>query len=54
MQKFTVELDEVICKWLAHIAEVTGQSIENVISNGISQQITSLEDNAVKAFTYHE
>jgi len=54
MQQFTVELDEVICQWLRHIAEATNQSIENVISNGIYQQVTSLEEAAIKAFTDRE
>ena len=54
MKRFQIELDEVICQWLAHIAEVTSQSIEDVISNGISRQVANLEENAVKAFTYRE
>jgi len=54
MKKFQVELDEMVCKWLAHIAEVTGQSIEEVISNGIYQQVVSLEESVAKVFTYRE
>ena len=51
MKQFQIELDEVVCQWLAHIAEVTGQSVENVISNAINQQIASLEENIIKTFT---
>jgi len=54
MKQFQIELDETVCQWLGHIAETTGQSIENVISNGIYQQVASLEDVATKAFTYQE
>ncbi|MCL2857049.1 MAG: hypothetical protein FWE19_04900 [Oscillospiraceae bacterium] len=54
MKQFKVELDEVVCRWLAHIAESTGQTIEAVISNGIYQQVASLEENAITAFTYRE
>jgi len=54
MKQFQIELDEVVCRWLEHIAEVTGQSIEEVISNGICQQIALLEEKAVEAFTYRE
>jgi len=54
MKQFTVEFDEMACKWLEHIAEVTGQSIENIISNGVSEQVAKLEDMAANMFTYHE
>ncbi|MCL2564287.1 MAG: hypothetical protein FWE24_00555 [Defluviitaleaceae bacterium] len=54
MKQFQIELDEMVCRWLEHIAETTGQSIENVISNGIYQQIANLEETAMKAFTYRE
>ena len=54
MKQFQIELDEVVCQWLAHIAETTGQSIESVISNGIYQQIANLEESVFKAFTYRE
>jgi len=54
MQQFTVEFDDMVCQWLEHIAETTGQSIENVISNGIYQQVANLEEVAMKAFTYQE
>ena len=54
MKQFTVELDEMVCKWLAHIAEVTGETIEKIISNGVYHQVTMLEDDAVKMFTYSD
>jgi len=54
VKQFRIELDEVICQWLAYIAEATGQSIEHVISNGISQQVANLEESAFKMFTYRE
>jgi len=54
MKQFQIELDETVCQWLEHIAQMTGQSIENVISNGIYQQVASLEEAAMKAFTYQE
>jgi len=54
MQRFTVEFDEMICKWLAHIAELTGKSIENVIADGIHNQLVAFEDSICKSFTYSE
>jgi len=54
MKQFTIELDETICQWLTHIAAVTGQSIEHVISNGIYEQVANLEENIFKMFTYRE
>jgi len=54
MRQFQIELDETVCQWLAHIAETTGQTIENVISNGIYQQVASLEEVVMKAFAYQE
>ena len=54
MKQFTIELDEMVCKWLEHIAEVTGQSIESIIANGIFNQIENLEESAIKAFAYRE
>jgi len=51
---FEVELDETVCKWLEHIAEMTEQTIEEVISNGICQQVVILEEAAMKAFTYQD
>ena len=54
MKQFTIELDEMVCKWLLHIAEVTGETVENIISNGIFHQVERLEESAVKSFTYRE
>ena len=54
MKQFQIQLDEVICQRLAYIAEITNQSVEDVISNGIFQQITNLEESIFKTFTYRE
>ena len=54
MKKFEIELDEMICKWLEHIADITAQPIESVIANGIYQQVSKLEELADKAFAYRE
>jgi len=54
VKQFQIELDETVCQWLSHIAQTTGQSIEDVISNGVFQQVSSLEECAAKAFTYRE
>ena len=54
MQQFQIQLDEVVCQRLAYIAEVTDQSIEDVISNGIYQQVANFEENIFKTFTYRE
>ena len=54
MKQFTVELDEMICKWLEHISEITGDSIEKLIANGIYHQVTVLEDGVCKVFSVHE
>ena len=54
MKQFTIELDEMICKWLEHISEVTGISIEKLIASAIYHQITTLEDNVCKSFSVHE
>ena len=54
MRQFTVELDEMLCKWLEHISEVTGEPIEKLIAGGIYHQITALEDGVYKAFSVNE
>lgn len=54
MKQFQIELDEVVCHWLTHIAEIIGQPIESVISNAVYQQVASLEDIVSKTFTYQE
>ena len=53
-RQFTIELDEMVCLWLEHISHVTGQSIEEVIANGIYHQVVNLEESAIKAFTFRE
>jgi len=54
MKQYKIELDDVVCGWLEHIAEATDQTVESVISNGISYQVANLEESALKAFTYRE
>lgn len=54
MKQFTVELDEMLCVWLTHISEVTGESIENLIVSGLYHQVAALEDGVNKAFGIHE
>jgi hypothetical protein len=54
VRQFTVEIDEMICKWLEHISEVTGDSVEKLIANGIYHQISVLEDGVFNVFCVHE
>lgn len=54
MKEFTIELEEVVCSWLEHIAKITGESIETIIANRIYHQIEVLKDDIVKKFTYNE
>jgi len=54
MKQFTIEFDETICKWLTHVAEITGRTIESIITDGIYNQFAVLEDNINKLFTYSE
>ena len=54
MKQFTIEFDEMVCKWLTEISELTGKPIERVIVDGIHNQITALEDKICKSFTYSE
>lgn len=54
MKQYTIELEEVVCSWLEHIARITGESIESIIANRICHQIEVLEDDIVKKFTYTE
>jgi len=54
MRKFTIELDEMICKWLEHIAQMTGTSIESVIENGIYKRVIEVEESVYRTFTYSE
>jgi len=43
MRKVTIELEELLCKWLEHISELTGASIEKVIENTLYNQIAAIE-----------
>ena len=54
MRQFTVELDDMVCKWLNHISEVTRESVEKLIANGIYHQVVALEDGVFNAFCGHE
>ena len=54
MRQFTVEFDEMVCKWLAHISDVTGKSIERIIADGVYNQVSSLEEKVSATFNYSE
>jgi len=54
MKKFEIKFEETVCKWLEHIAMTTGQTIEDVIINGIENQVEFLDDWASRTFTYRE
>ena len=51
MRQFTIELDEMVCKWLEHISELSGNPIESVIANGIYKQVVACEDYVFQSFT---
>jgi len=51
MRQFTIGLDEIACKWLEHISELSGQSIENLIASGIGNLIIDFEDDIFKTFS---
>ena len=52
MKQFTVELDDMVCKWLSHISEITGKSEEKIIADGIYNQVSALEEKMSAAFVY--
>lgn len=54
MAEFTIELDDMVCKWLQHISSLTGKTIEQTIQDAICNQILVLEDDVQKVFTYNE
>ena len=54
MRQFTIELDEMVCKWLEHISDLTGKPIETVIADGIYKQVSTVEDGVFKSFSYSE
>ena len=54
VKQFTVEFDEMVYKWLAHISEVTGKPIERIISDGVYNQIAALEEMVNTSFNYSE
>lgn len=51
MQKFTIELEELACKWLVHISEVTGKPIERMIEDAAYNQIAVIEHSVSESFT---
>ena len=54
MRQFTIELDEMVCKWLEHISELTGKSVESLIAGGIGNMMIAFEDGVFKAFADSE
>ena len=51
MRKFTIELEEMACKWMEHVSEVTGTSVERVIENAVYNQIAAIERSVLESFT---
>jgi len=51
MEKFTIELEEMACKWMEHIADVTGKSIEQAIESAVYKQIIAIEESVRSSFT---
>ena len=54
VKQFTIELDEMVCKWLTHISEVTGKSIEKVIADGAYNQVSAMEEKMSLSFGYSD
>lgn len=54
MKQFTVELDDMVCKWLSHISEITGKSVERIIADGIYNQVSALEEKMSISFNYSD
>jgi len=54
MRQFTIELDEMVCKWLEHIAEISGKPIEQIIADGVTNQVIKVEDSVFQSFAYTE
>ena len=52
VKQLTIELDEMVCKWLMHISEVTGKSIEKVIADGVYNQVSAIEEKMCMTFGY--
>ena len=50
-RQFTIELDEMVCLWLEHISQITGQPIEKLIAVRMGNLMIALEDDICKAFT---
>jgi len=54
MRQFTIELDEMVCKWLTHIAEISGKPIEQIIADGVTNQVIQVEDSVFQSFAHTE
>ena len=54
MKQFTIEFDEMVCKWLTHISEVTGKPIEKIIADVVYNQVLSLEEKMSMSFVYSD
>jgi len=50
MREVTIELEELVCKWLDHISEVTGKPVEEIIVNGLYNHMNTIEESVHKAF----
>ena len=51
MRKITIELDEMACKWLDYISELTGSPAEDVLVNGFYRQIIDIEARVFETFS---
>ena len=54
MRQFTIELDEMICKWLGFMAELSGKPAEHLIESIVSNQLIALEHRTFELFTDSE
>jgi len=50
MKQYTIEFDDVTHKWLEHISNVTGRTIDELIADGISKLIITHEDDIHSTF----
>ena len=54
MRQFTIELDEMVCKWLEHIGSIRGKSMEEIIAEGVTKQVIQVEDSVFQTFVCTE
>jgi len=54
MKTYTIELQEVADKWLAHIAEITGETPERLIADAVYNHLYALEEDMQARFIYRE